>query len=418
MKKFYAFFTLIAAICVLLPAARHTLAVEAPAPEQPPGVVINKSSDFERIYLGSPSIEILPDGTYIASHDYFGRVDNLDLRTHVFESKDKGETWALIAKIPNQRASYLFYLNDALYAIGWTPGRGFTDATKDSQCAVTISKSTDGGHTWTIPNDSKTGRLIGGTKELSVFCDPAPVLIHNGRVWKEVEKIGDFNFNSKPRWYMTQYNPMCASAPIDSDLLDASNWTFSNSIPWVVQDHAHGWAEGNVLCTPEGKMIIQMRVDDAVNDGKGAQIQLSDDGKVATWDPETGFVEMPGGCKKFVIKYDDQTQKYWSIVNWIHPDDVDAPDKERARNTSALVCSDDLKTWEIRVIIYRHADLAIGFQYVDWRFEGDDLVCVCRLAWEGAHNCHDANYFTFFRLENFRDLTRADDAPTWVSSNK
>ena len=115
MKKFYAFFTLIAAICVLLPAARHTLAVDA-APEQPPGVVINKaliSRGFTSVLQVSRSC---PTGTYIASHDYFGRVDNLDLRTHVFESKDKGETWALIAKIPNQRASYLFYLNDALYA--------------------------------------------------------------------------------------------------------------------------------------------------------------------------------------------------------------------------------------------------------------------------------------------------------------
>ncbi|MBQ4081369.1 MAG: hypothetical protein II596_11875, partial [Thermoguttaceae bacterium] len=69
----------------------------------------------------------------------------------------------------------------------------------------------------------------------------------------------------------------------------------------------------------------------------------------------------------------------------------------------------------IRNIVYRRADLTIGFQYVDWRIEGDDLVCVCRLAWDGAHNCHDANYFTFFRLKDFRNLTRKDDAPTWIS---
>ena len=401
--------------CFFLSGATCSFSEDAPAPELPPGVIIDKSPDFANLYLGSPSIEILPDGTYIATHDFFGPVENLDLRTHVFESKDKGQTWKLIAKIPNQRASYLFYLNDALYAIGWTPGEGFRDATKDTMCAVTISKSTDGGHSWTTPNDSKTGRLVGGTKDMSVFCDPAPVLIHNGRVWKEVEKMGDFNRDSKPRFYMTQYNPMCASAPVDCDLLDASNWTFSNYVPWVVQEDSHGWAEGNVLPTPEGKMIIQMRVDDAVRDGKGAQIQLSDDGKVATWDPQTGFVEMPGGCKKFVIKYDEQTKKYWSLVNWIHPDDVDAPDKERTRNTLALVCSKDLKSWEIRNIVYRRADLTIGFQYVDWRIEGDDLVCVCRLAWDGAHNCHDANYFTFFRLNDFRNLTRKDDAPTWIS---
>ena len=56
---------------------------------------------------------------------------------------------------------------------------------------------------------------------------------------------------------MTQYNPMCASAPIDSDLLDASNWTFSNSIPWVVQDHAHGGPKATCSARLEGKMIIK-----------------------------------------------------------------------------------------------------------------------------------------------------------------
>lgn len=387
-----------------------------PAPVDPPGVVIDKSDDFQKLFIGSPSIEILPNGTYVASHDFFGPNAD-DQRTQVFESKDRGETWTKIGAIPNQRATYLFYLNDALYGIGWKAGDGFVDPSKDTKCSVTISKSLDGGHTWTTPNDPKSGVLVGGTADFSVFCDPAPVLIHNGRVWKECEQMGPFDPNSKPRFWMTQYRPFCASAPVDCDLLDASNWTFSNVIPWVTQDDCHGWAEGNVLFTPENKMIIQMRVDDAVRDGKGAQIQISDDGKTASWDPKTGFVEMPGGAKKFVIKFDEQTKKYWSIVNWIHPDDVDAPDKERTRNTSALVCSDDLKTWEVRTIIYRHTSLLIGFQYVDWRFDGDDLVCVCRLAWTGAHNCHDANYFTFFRLKNFRELTRENDAPTWVDAD-
>ena len=99
--------------CFFLSGAPYSFSEDAPAPELPPGVIIDKSPDFANLYLGSPSIEILPDGTYIATHDFFGPVENLDLRTHVFESKDKGQTWKLIAKIPNQRASYLFYLNGA-----------------------------------------------------------------------------------------------------------------------------------------------------------------------------------------------------------------------------------------------------------------------------------------------------------------
>ena len=42
--------------------------------------------------------------------------------------------------------------------------------------------------------------------------------------------------------------------------------------------------------------------------------------------------------------------------------------------------------------------------YVDFFFEGDDLVYLCRTALNGAHNYHDANYSTFHRLSHFRDL--------------
>ena len=383
------------------------------APYDPPGVVIDVSPDFDHIHIGSPSIEIMPDGTYVASHDFFGDSPETDRSTFIFESRDRGASWKKIGRIPRQQGAYLFYAQGALWSFGWTPGKGYDFANKDTQCKITLVKSADGGHTWTSAKDSKSGVLIGGAPELSVFCDPAPVLIHNGRVWKEVEKLGSFDPNSKPRNWLTQYSPIVASAPIDSNLLDANSWTFSPPLAWKTLPNLGGWAEGNVLFTPEGKMIVQMRVDDDLYDGKGARIHVSDDGKTTSFDPNSDFVDMPGGTKKFVIKYDETTQKYWSFVNWIHPDDADAPNKERVRNTLALVCSSDLRTWEIRCVIYRRLDRAKGFQYVDWRIDGDDAVCVCRLAWDGAPNSHDANHLTFFRVERFRELTREDDAQTW-----
>ena len=39
----------------------------------PPGVVIHNAPAISHEYIGSPSIVIMPDGTYIASHDYFGK---------------------------------------------------------------------------------------------------------------------------------------------------------------------------------------------------------------------------------------------------------------------------------------------------------------------------------------------------------
>ena len=54
---------------------------------------------------------------------------------------------------------------------------------------------------------------------------------------------------------------------------------------------------------------------------------------------------------------------------------------------------------------YRDQDVEkVGFQYVDFEFEGDDILFLCRTAINGAANFHDANYFTFHRIKNFREL--------------
>ncbi len=47
-----------------------------------------------------------------------------------------------------------------------------------------------------------------------------------------------------------------------------------------------------------------------------------------------------------------------------------------------------------------------GFQYLDWQFEGNDIIALSRTAYDDAegeaHNQHDANFITFHRIENFR----------------
>lgn len=390
---------LLAVTAIVATGNAESLAQEERTP--PPGVVIDRSPDFARIHVGSPSMEILPDGTYVASHDWFGPAYGNKKVTAVFESKDRGATWQKISEFEGQKGSMMFAVGGTLWHIGWcTPGI----PGRSANC-IAIRRSADGGRTWTVPRDEKSGLLL---SDRQYFVDPAPVLFHKGRIWKEVEAVGPKD--SGPRNWATGYQPMVASAPEDADLLDKLNWTFSNPVPWTSHPGLGGWLEGNVLFTPAGKMIIQMRVDDIKDCGKAAQIQVSDDGRKASYDPESGFVSMPGGCKKFVIKFDPESKKYWSLVNWVHPEDVDAPDKERVRNTLALVSSNDLKDWQIRTIVFRHPSTKIGFQYCDWRAEGDDMVFVCRLAWEGAPNCHDANYLTFHRLEGFRTLTRTDDA--------
>jgi len=84
-----------------------------------------------------------------------------------------------------------------------------------------------------------------------------------------------------------------------------------------------------------------------------------------------------------------------------------------ARNTLALTCSSDLRSWDVRCVLLYHSDPARhGFQYPDWLFDGDDIVAALRTAYDdglgGARNAHDANFLTFHRVRAFRTLTPDD----------
>jgi hypothetical protein len=79
------------------------------------------------------------------------------------------------------------------------------------------------------------------------------------------------------------------------------------------------------------------------------------------------------------------------------------------RNILTLVSSSDLRTWKVESIILQHPDSEKhAFQYLDWLFEDKDIIAVSRTAYDdglgGAHRAHDANYLTFHRIGNFRQL--------------
>jgi hypothetical protein len=74
-----------------------------------------------------------------------------------------------------------------------------------------------------------------------------------------------------------------------------------------------------------------------------------------------------------------------------------------------LLTSSDLHHWENTLVLYdlRHEDHnQVGMQYVDFSFEGDDLIYMSRTAMNDAHNFHDSNYMTFHRIKNFRQYMK------------
>jgi len=355
----------------------------------PPGVVIDRSPDFARVYVGCPSIAVVPDGSYVASHSWFGP-GTPNRQSAVFTSADRGKTWKHVADIDGQWWSTLFTHNDTLYIMGVSERYGH----------AVIRRSTDGGRTWTDPKDEKTGLLLADVK---YHCAPVPVVVHQGRVWRAYEDA-----EAGGGWGR-HFRALVVSAPIDADLLDASNWTVSNCLhlnpEWLVSERP-GWLEGNVVVTPEGGLVNVLRVNDDRGD-TAAIVRISPDARTLTFDPEKDFIDFPGGRCKFTIRFDPVTKRYWSLVN-------KQLDPTAYRNVLALTSSADLREWKVESIILRHVEKDHhAWQYVDWLFDGDDLIAASRTAWDGSHNAHDANYFTFHRIERFRELSM-DDSPPWL----
>ena len=161
------------------------------------------------------------------------------------------------------------------------------------------------------------------------------------------------------------------------------------------------------MVTPEGDIVNILRNDYRPDGGRACVVRVSEYGDRVSFDPETGFIDFPGGCKKFTIRFDAVSNRYWSLTNYI-PEEFMGENPERTRNTLALVSSQDLLNWEVDRIVLQHPDVTyVGFQYADWRFDGDDLVALIRTAFPepdgtNAHNCHDSNYIIFYRMEDFR----------------
>ncbi len=342
-----------------------------------PGVVIDASPNPATTYFGSPSIAKLPDETYVASHDIFGSSNNI---TDVFESKDYGRTWKKISRITGQWWSTIFYHNGALYIMGTSAEYG--------KCY--IRKSTDGGYNWTSPTNTTNGILINDTP---YHCAPVPVVIHNGRIWRAMEDAKD------PGGWGDHFRSFMMSAAVDADLLRADSWLSTNHLShdktnWI----GTGWLEGNAVVDPQGNIVNILRVDYPET---AAIVRISADGTTATFDPVNDFIHFYGGATKFTIRYDSVSGRYWSIVD-------KQADPVAFRNRVALVSSTDLRNWAVEDMILEHPDSDYhAWQYIDWLFEGNDMIFVSRTAYDtglggGAHNAHDANFMTFHRIKNFR----------------
>ena len=386
-----------AAVLAVAPVvvARHAIAADDHS--SVPGVIIDHSPAESGRYLGCPAIAALPDGRFVASHSLFGPGTTLD-ETWVFGSDDRGETWEKLSEIQGQFWSGLFVHREVLYIMGTSRQWG----------NVVIRRSRDGGRTWTAPTGEDHGLLLDDGRYHS---STVPVLVHRGRIWRAMEVEDAYPHRGRD---VHPYRAFVMSAPVGAHLLKAESWTATNYLKFDLRrvgkrpgQASGGWREGNVLFTPDGKLVDFLRIDDAGVD-RADLLPVSDDGRRIDFDDRNwGLVDFPGGRTKFTIRFDPKTKRYWSLTN-------KQSDPPAVRNVLTLVSSADLKHWKVHTVVLRHRDPRHhAWQYVDWVFDGDDLAAVSRTAFGDSHNFHDANYFTFHRIAGFRNLA-LDDAAPWL----
>ncbi len=363
-----------------------------------PGTVVNYIHPEDYTFMpsgrspASPSILRLPNGSLLASHDvYWGKAaQNL---THVFISKDNGATWAFQSEIFPSFWTKLFFHRGALYAFGMD----------DEYGNMNIFKSTDNGQTWSAPTLMCKGgnRDIGGPHKA-----PMPVVEFKGRLWTAFEH-GSWSLP-------TFHDAGVASIAVDDDLMVTENWTISEFLPYsndwkgVCKGIARSYLEGNIVITPEDTIVNILRYQtEHCDPNYGRAIVLNIDHNHPQKAPQYGkLIKFHGNLSKFTIRYDSATGYYYALVNR-----VTQKIQLKQRNVLTLTRSKNLEDWEIVRDILNFQDngwkedlTKVGFQYVDWFIEEDDILFLSRTAINNAHNYHNANYLTFHRIERFRDF--------------
>lgn len=404
------------------------------------------SAEVSGEYVGSPSIATCgTDGSVlVASHDLFGASQG---SAFSYLSKDGGSSWTAGGVSSPMYWATLFVGDDkALYLMGTT-----SDCSH-AKCEAGIARSADCGATW-----SATVELTAWQHGIST--GPTPVLQHAGRWWRAYERndgawaagYGSFVLSAPVGSDLMSPASWNASGILDfSSVLPLVPASWSS--PLVAS--SFGWLEGNAVEPVGGEsdsgINIVLRVNSIPAANKAALLYLAN----ATGTPSfVGWIDpFPGGMTKFTIRRDPASGLYVTLSNFIQDDSVTAPPvcgavsaqaavaagsgaplpccnmqqqlacaadapacvwcHANSRNNLTLATSPDLRTWTVAPGPPVMADdsglpewarqLWVGFQYVDFQVDGDDLLAAVRAGYRGAQCYHNANRLLFTRVSGWR----------------
>ena len=346
---------------------------------------------FSGQYLCSPSLLRHPEGYLLASMDLFkgGAPQNLTL---LYRSDDDGVTWTYLCELMPCFWGKMFIHRGQLYMLSVSTEYG----------DLLIGRSDDGGRTFEAPTVLLRGS---GRQDVpGIHKNPQNLLSYAGRLW------GTLEWGS---WDAGYHAAMVMSCKEDADLLDAQNWCFTPPVrydpswPGVAEGPSSGNIEGTLAIAPDGRLLNIMRYDTSRTKPNYGMVLAYE---VDVQHPEQPLryshpIPLDGNLSKFSIRKDPVSGEYYSLISRITD-----PAHIHARNLLSLVKSDDLMHWKLCADILDARDCDpqyIGFQYMDFLIEGEDILFLCRTAVNGANSYHNSNYITFHRIQNFRKLQKS-----------
>jgi len=340
---------------------------------------------FSGRYLCSPSLLRLPDGVLLASMDVYegGAPQNLTL---IFRSEDNGESWHYACELMPCFWGKMFLHNGKIYMLACSTEYG----------DLLIGCSDDRGESFSSPVALLRGSG-GKAGNVGVHKNPQNIIRHNGRIYETLE----WGSWKNAEYYHAAMVMSCAEG---DDLLSPESWHFTPPLRYdsswegVAPDGVKGCIEGTLCIDRGGRLMNLMRYQ--TEEKKILAF------KVNECDPDASLefscaIDFPANLSKFMIKFDSVSNKYYTIAS------RRADDPKTRRNLLSLLVSDDLISWRVvcDLIDRRYDDAAkVGFQYVDFEMEGEDIIFLCRTAINGAHSYHDSNYSTFHVIKKFREL--------------
>lgn len=346
----------------------------------------DEAYSFSGRYLCSPSLVRHPDGFLLASMDLFAG-DHPQNLTLIFRSDDNGESWYYLSELMPCFWGKLFIHKGELYMLACSTEYG----------DLLIGKSVDGGRSFSAPVCLLRGSN-GKNGNAGVHKNPQNIVSYNGRLYASLE------WGS---WRNQEFGhaAMVMSCDESDDLMIPDNWSFSEPLRFghfvsELQELPLNTMtiEGTLVVSPGGKLLDIMRFG-RYHTAIVYAVNTTDYDTPMTF---SRLMNFPANYSKFMIKFDQKSGYYYTVATRVY-----SSEKNWARDLLSLMRSRDLEKWEIvsDVLDYRDQDSEhIGFQYVDFEIAGEDIIFLCRTAFNGARSFHDSNYSTFHRIKNFRNI--------------